>query len=86
MPRSIYSGDYRWRFVIVVTATGLVLAVPVWLGRHIANTAPATMTDRIHQAHAFFQHRTDAQNLTTAAPRTSPLLPQNYGEEHRPGA
>jgi transposase len=56
----------------------------IWaaLKQHIANTAPATMTDRIRQAHAFFQHRTDAQNLSTAAP----WLPPNYGQDFWPGA
>jgi transposase len=60
----------------------------IWaaLKRHIANTAPATMTDRIHQANQFFHHRTDAQNLTTAAPWTSPWLPEDYGKELRAGA
>jgi hypothetical protein len=59
----------------------------IWaaLKRHIANTAPATMTARERQAHTFFQHRTDAQNLTTAAPWTSPWLP-GYGQQFRPGA
>jgi hypothetical protein len=60
----------------------------IWaaLKRHIANTAPATMTAREHQAHHFFQHRTDAQNLTTAAPWTSPWLPEDYEQQLRPGA
>ena len=54
--------------------------------RALANTAPATITDRVHQAHTFFQHRTDTQNLTTAAPWTSPWLPEGYGKELRAGA
>ncbi|XVV11936.1 IS630 family transposase [Actinoplanes sp. CA-131856] len=60
----------------------------IWaaMKHHIANTAPATMADRIRQAHAFFQHRTDAQNLTTAAPWTSPWLPPGYGQDFWPGA
>ena len=60
----------------------------IWaaLKQHIANTAPATITDRIRQAQAFFQHRTDAQNLTTAAPWTSPWLPTGYGQDFWPGA
>jgi transposase len=55
----------------------------IWaaLKRHIANTAPATITDRVHQAHTYFQHRTDGQNLTTAAPWTSPWLPEGYGKD-----
>lgn len=54
----------------------------IWavLKQHIANTAPATMADRIRQAHAFFRHRTQQQNLTTAAPWTSPWLPEGYGQ------
>ena len=60
----------------------------IWaaMKRALANTAPVTITDRVQQAHAFFQHRTDAQNLTTAAPWTSPWLPEDYGKEFRPGA
>jgi transposase len=60
----------------------------IWaaLKHHIANTAPATMTARERQAHHFFQHRTNAQNLTTAAPWTSPWLPEDYKQQLRPGA
>jgi transposase len=60
----------------------------IWaaLKRHIANTPSATITDRIHQAHTFFQHRTNTQNLATAAPWTSPWLPQDYGKDLQAGA
>ena len=60
----------------------------IWaaLKHHIANTAPATMTERIRQAHRFFHDRTDTQNLTTAAPWTSPWLPKGYGQNFRRGA
>ncbi|MEU4219442.1 IS630 family transposase, partial [Actinoplanes sp. NPDC026623] len=56
------------------------------LKRQLANTFAATITDRTHQTHAFFQHRTNTQNLTTAAPWTSPWLPEGYGKEFSPGA
>jgi transposase len=49
---------------------------------HLPNTAPATMADRVRQAHAFFHHRTPAQNLTT----TAPWLPLGYGQDHWAGA
>jgi transposase len=60
----------------------------VWavLKQRIANTAPATMPDRVRQAHAFFRDRTTEQMLTTAAPWTSPWLPENYGQEFWSGA
>jgi transposase len=60
----------------------------IWaaMKHHTANTAPATMADRIRQTHAFFQHRTNTQNLTTAAPWTSPWLPPGYGQDFWPGA
>lgn len=60
----------------------------IWaaLKRHIANTAPTTIADRVRQAHAFFRNRTDDQNLTTAAPWTSPWLPEGYGQKYRSGA
>ena len=56
------------------------------LKHHLANTAPATINDRVRQAHAFFRHRTPTQNLTTAAPWTSPWLPEGYGQDLWPGA
>jgi transposase len=60
----------------------------IWaaLKSKISNTAPATMADRVRQAHAFFRYRTDADNLTTAAPWTSPWLPEGYGQHFRAGA
>ena len=60
----------------------------IWaaLKRYIANTAPATMADRIRQAHAFFRNRAYEQNLTTTAPWTSPWLPEGYGQNLRSGA
>lgn len=60
----------------------------IWavLKQHIANTAPATIADRVRQAHAFFHSRTPGQNLTTAAPWTSPWLPEGYGQDFWPGA
>jgi len=55
----------------------------IWavLKHAIANTAPATMADRIQQAHAYFRHRTPTQNLTTAAPWTSSWLPPGYRQD-----
>lgn len=46
----------------------------IWAGlkHHLANTAPATMADRVRQTHAYFRDRTTEQTLTTAAPWTSP--------------
>ena len=60
----------------------------IWaaLKQHIANTAPATIADRIRQAHAYFRNRTSDHNLTTAAPWTSPWLPEGYGQNFWPGA
>jgi hypothetical protein len=54
----------------------------VWAGLEhwIANTAPATMADRVRQTHTYFRNRTDEQMLTTAAPWTSPWLPEGYGQ------
>jgi transposase len=46
----------------------------------IANTAPASMADRIKQAHAFFRHRTPEQMLAATAPWTSPWLPDSYAQ------
>jgi transposase len=56
----------------------------IWavMKQHIANTAPATIADRVRQAHAFFRNRTSDQNLTTAAPWTSPWLPDSYRQNY----
>lgn len=43
---NILSGDYRWRFVTVVTATGLVLAVPLWLSHYPPRSTLVTATIR----------------------------------------
>ncbi|GAB2991722.1 hypothetical protein GCM10027184_52100 [Saccharothrix stipae] len=55
----------------------------VWTGlKHwTANTAPATMDDRVRQTHAYFRDRTNRQMVTTAAPWTSPWLPEGYGQD-----
>jgi transposase len=60
----------------------------IWaaLKQGIANTAPATIADRVRQAHAFFRDRAPEQNLPTAAPWTSPWLPEGYGQDFRSGA
>jgi transposase len=55
----------------------------VWasLKRAIANTAPATMADRVRQAQAFFRHHSPDEMLATAAPWSSPWLPEGYGHD-----
>jgi len=60
----------------------------IWavLKHHIANTAVTAVRDRVRQAHHFFRHRTPDDNLTTAAPWTSPWLPKNYRQHFWPGA
>jgi hypothetical protein len=35
----------------------------------------------VRQAHAFFRHRTPDQMLVTAAPWSSPWLPEGYGQD-----
>ncbi|GAA1835003.1 hypothetical protein GCM10009682_61560 [Luedemannella flava] len=52
----------------------------------IANTAPATIADRVRQTHELFRHHTPAQMLTTTAPWTSPWLPDGYGQDFRQAA
>src|SRR5690242_6809628 len=44
---NILSGDYRWRFVTVITATGLVIAIPLWLSRYPPRSTLVTSTARI---------------------------------------
>jgi transposase len=49
-------------------------ALKAWL----ANTPTLTIQGRVRQAHAFFRQRTTAQLLATAAPHSSPWLPEGY--------
>jgi transposase len=57
-------------------------ALKAWL----ANNPTLTIQGRIRQVHAFFRQRTPAQLLTTAAPHSSPWLPEGYGHNFRKAA
>ena len=52
----------------------------VWgsLKAWLANTPTLTIQGRVRQVHAFFRGRTTAQMLATAAPHSSPWLPEGY--------
>ena len=47
----------------------------------LANSPTLTIQGRVRQAHAFFRDRSPAQLLATAAPWSSPWLPQGYGQD-----
>jgi transposase len=49
-------------------------ALKAWL----ANNPTLTIQGRVRQVHAFFRERTDTQMLATAAPHSSPWLPDDY--------
>jgi transposase len=51
-------------------------ALKAWL----ANSPTLTMAGRIRQVHTFFRQRSPTQMLATAAPHSSPWLPQRYGQ------
>jgi transposase len=57
-------------------------ALKAWL----ANSPTLTIAGRIRQVHAFFHDRTNAQNLATAAPHSSPWLPEGYMQNFRQAA
>jgi transposase len=57
-------------------------ALKAWL----ANTPTLTIQGRVRQVHAFFRGRTTAQMLTTAAPHSSPWLPEGYMQNIREAA
>jgi transposase len=46
----------------------------------LANNPTSTIQGRIRQVHAFFRARSPAQLLATAAPHSSPWLPDGYGQ------
>ena len=52
----------------------------------LANSPTLTIAGRIRQVHAFFRDRTDAQMLATAAPHSSPWLPEEYMQNFRQAA
>src|SRR5919201_3537004 len=57
-------------------------ALKAWL----ANTPTLTIQGRVRQVHAFFRERTPAQMLATAAPHSSPWLPEGYMQNLRQAA
>jgi transposase len=52
----------------------------------LANSPTLTIQGRVHQVHTFFRQRSPAQMLTTAAPHSSPWLPERYGQDFREAA
>jgi transposase len=52
----------------------------------LANSPTLTIAGRIRQVHAFFRQRTNQQFLATAAPHSSPWLPDGYGQNLRQAA
>jgi hypothetical protein len=44
----------------------------------LANSPTLTVQGRVRQVHAFFRARSPAQLLVTAAPSSSPWLPEGY--------
>jgi transposase len=57
-------------------------ALKAWL----ANSPTLTIQGRIRQVHAFFRQRTPTQLLATAAPSSSPWLPQSYVQNFKEAA
>jgi transposase len=57
-------------------------ALKAWL----ANSPTLTIQGRVRQVHAFFCQRTPAQLLATAAPHSSPWLPEGYMQNFREAA
>jgi transposase len=57
-------------------------ALKAWL----ANSPTLTIQGRLRQVHAFFRQRSPAQLLATAAPYSSPWLPEDYVQNFREAA
>jgi transposase len=60
----------------------------IWgaLKASLANSPTLTMAGRIRQVHAFFRQRSPTQLLATAAPHSSPWLPDGYRQNPREAA
>jgi transposase len=52
----------------------------------LANNPTLTIQGRVRQVHTFFRQRTAAQMLATAAPHSSPWLPEGYMQNFRQAA
>ena len=52
----------------------------------LANSPTLTIAGRLRQVHTFFRQRTNQQILATAAPHSSPWLPDGYGQNFRQAA
>jgi transposase len=52
----------------------------------LANSPTLTIAGRIRQVHGFFRQRTNQQLLATAAPHSSPWLPNGYRQNFRQAA
>ena len=57
-------------------------ALKAWL----ANSPTLTIQGRVRQVHTFFRQRAPAQMLATAAPHSSPWLPEGYMQNFRQAA
>jgi transposase len=57
-------------------------ALKAWL----ANAPTVTIQGRVRQVHAFFRQRSPTDMLTTAAPHSSPWLPEGYMQNFREAA
>jgi hypothetical protein len=58
-----------------------------WLANNRGPVTPTlTIQGRIRQVHAFFRDRTPVQILATAAPHSSPWIPENYLQHFRQAA
>jgi transposase len=60
----------------------------IWgaLKTSLANSPTLTIAGRMRQVHAFFRQRSNEQILATAAPHSSPWLPEGYGQDFRRAA
>ena len=60
----------------------------IWgaLKAYLANSPTPAMAGRIRQVHAFFRQPSPAQLLVTAAPHSSPWLPNEYEQNNREAA
>jgi transposase len=57
-------------------------ALKAWL----ANSPTASIQGRLRQVHAFFRARSPTDMLVTAAPHSSPWLPEGYMQNFREAA
>ena len=74
------------RFFYQVAAKAVSATFTAFCEQLLATSPTLTIQGRVRQVHAFFRARSPTQILTTAAPHSSPWLPEGHMQNVRQAA